>query len=70
VGVDIGSKEEIHRLLRQLNHKGTAIIVLSDDISELVALCNRVLVMSKGRLVAEIAGSDVSEKTILQEMLA
>lgn len=70
VGVDIGSKEEIHRLLRQLNHEGTAIIVLSDDISELVALCNRVLVMSKGRLVTEIVGPDVSEKTILQEMLA
>ncbi|BCL80867.1 lipase [Ktedonobacteria bacterium brp13] len=70
VGVDIGSKEEMHRLLRQLNQEGTAILVLSDDISELVALCNRVLVMSKGRLIAELAGSEVNEKTILQEMLA
>lgn len=70
VGVDVGSKEEIHRLLRHLSGSGTAIIVLSDDIPELVALCNRVLVMRKGRLVAEVAGSHVSEEAILREMLA
>lgn len=70
VGVDIGSKEEIHRLLRSVSSENTSIIVLSDDIPELVALCHRVLIMRQGRLVAEVVPPELTEQSILQEMLA
>jgi len=70
VGVDVGSKEEIHHLLRSLSEHGTTIVVTSDDIPELVAICDRVLVLRRGRIVAEISGSQLTEETILRELQA
>ncbi len=53
VGVDIGSKTDIHAYARQLAQEGMGIIVISDDISEVLQNCNRVLIMKKGRIVEE-----------------
>jgi simple sugar transport system ATP-binding protein len=57
VGVDIGSKEDIHQVIRALAKSGMGVLMISDDIPELRHNCNRVLVMKKGRLAGEIAGS-------------
>lgn len=65
VGVDIGSKADIHDKLKQLAGKGLALIVISDDIPELVQNCNRVLVMHKGRMVREVEGDGLSENGLL-----
>jgi simple sugar transport system ATP-binding protein len=54
VGVDIGSKFDIHALLRSLAEKGLAIIVLSDDLPEVLACASRILVMRGGRIVEEL----------------
>lgn len=54
VGVDIGSKHDIHRVLRELAAEGLAVIVISDDIPEVIQNCNRVLVMNAGRIVSEL----------------
>lgn len=69
VGVDVGAKAEIHALLRNLAMEGMSLLIISDDIPELVALCHRVLVMRKGEIVAELCGEEISEARILQEML-
>jgi simple sugar transport system ATP-binding protein len=61
VGVDIGSKYDIHRLLRDLAAKGLGIIVISDDLPELVACCNRIVVMRDGRIVRELEASETTE---------
>jgi len=53
VGVDVGSKLEIHVRLRELASNGAGVIIMSDDMPEVVQNCNRVFVMHKGRIVRE-----------------
>jgi len=67
-GVDVGSRLEIYKILRQHATHG-AVIVVSSDAAELEGLCDRVLVMSRGRVVAELAGEDVSESRMTQAAL-
>lgn len=54
VGVDIGSKQEIHLILRELARSGMGIIVISDDLPELMQTCRRVLLLKGGRIEGEI----------------
>ncbi len=61
VGVDIGSKLEIHDIVRRLAHQGMGLIVISDDIPELVHLCHRILLMKRGRIVGEFERERITE---------
>ncbi|GAA1534920.1 simple sugar transport system ATP-binding protein [Microbacterium ginsengiterrae] len=61
VGVDIGSKHDIHRVLRALAAEGLAVIIISDDIPEVLENCNRVLVMNAGRIVSELDPATTDE---------
>ena len=54
-GIDIGAKSEIIQLIRTLAEQGKGIIVISSELNELLAACDRILVMSDGRLAKEIA---------------
>lgn len=63
-GVDVGSKEEIYGLIRDLAKKGTSIIIVSSELQELTYLANRVLVLQKGDTVGEFDG-DFTLKDIL-----
>ncbi len=57
VGVDVGSKAGIHAAIRALaEQQGLGVLMISDDLPELVGHCNRVLVMHRGRLLAEQPG--------------
>jgi ribose transport system ATP-binding protein len=67
-GVDVGSRLEIYRILREAGTKG-GVVVVSSDAAELEGLCDRVLVMSRGRVVTELAGEDVSEHRMTQAAL-
>src|SRR5205814_4859603 len=53
-GVDVGAKREIHDLVRQLAAKGTAVLLVSSDLPELLALSHRVVVLRQGRIVVEL----------------
>jgi ribose transport system ATP-binding protein len=64
-GVDIGARAEIHRMVRALAAKGMAVLVVSSEPEELPQICDRVLVMAEGRIVAEFSGADVSRQTIV-----
>jgi ribose transport system ATP-binding protein len=64
-GVDIGTKQEIHSLLRELADAGAALLVISSDLPELLALCDRIVVMREGQIVGELNGSEATEETIL-----
>ncbi|MFC7686837.1 sugar ABC transporter ATP-binding protein [Ureibacillus sp. GCM10028918] len=61
VGVDIGAKEDIHNLIKDLAEDGMGVLMITDDIEELRQNCNRVLIMNKGRLVGEISGREFKE---------
>jgi ribose transport system ATP-binding protein len=54
-GVDINARSEIHRLLRDAARRGSSMIVVSSDFDELAHLCDRVLVMVQGRVVADVS---------------
>jgi ribose transport system ATP-binding protein len=62
-GIDIGSKSEIVTLIRNLAKSGKAILVLSSELQELLAACDRILVMSEGRIVRDIARHDLDDAT-------
>jgi simple sugar transport system ATP-binding protein len=70
VGVDVGSKSEILDMLRAKGREGMAIVVISDDVPELVAVCHRVLVVRRGRISDELAGERLNEAAILKELAA
>jgi ABC-type sugar transport system ATPase subunit/ribose/xylose/arabinose/galactoside ABC-type transport system permease subunit len=68
-GVDVGAKGEIHRVVRDLARRGVAVLLISSEIPELLALSHRVGVMREGRLAAELDGSIATEEQILCEAL-
>lgn len=68
VGVDIGAKSDIHKILHKLAATGVGIIIISDDLSELVQNCNKIIVMSEGAVGVEINSSEITE-SLLAEML-
>ena len=65
-GVDIGAKVEIYHLINDLSRQGIAIIVISSETSELIGICDRILVMRKGRIMGELGKKDFSEEEILR----
>ncbi|WP_102961405.1 sugar ABC transporter ATP-binding protein [Mangrovicella endophytica] len=68
VGVDIGSKREIHEILLALSRAGTAVMVVTDDIGEAMALSDRVLVMVKGRITGAFDADAVDEDRLYTEI--
>jgi ribose transport system ATP-binding protein len=68
-GVDVGARADIYALLRQAASDGVCVLVVSSDASELEGLCDRVLVFSRGKVVGELAGEEVTERTITQAAL-
>jgi ribose transport system ATP-binding protein len=64
-GIDIKAKNEIYKLILKLADEGLGIIVVSSELPEILALSDRVLVMSEGKLTAEFKGSEASEDIIL-----
>jgi len=68
-GVDVGAKEEIHNILRDLAKKGIGIIMVSSELPEILAVSDRILVMRRGRIVAEFKGGDATQEAIMKEAL-
>ena len=68
-GVDVGTKHQLYELMRAFADAGGAILFYSTEITELVNLCDRVLVMYGGRIVTEVQGDALNEETILRSAL-
>ena len=64
-GVDIGARAEIHTIIRKLAREGTGVIAISSDVEELVALCDRVVVMAEGRVTGELSGDELTEEGVV-----
>jgi ABC-type sugar transport system ATPase subunit len=65
-GVDVGSKAEIYKLLDQIKEGGVGILVSSSETPELRLLCDRILVMYRGRIVASLSREEATEARIAQ----
>lgn len=64
-GVDVGAKAEIYRLIHKLAGEGKACLVISSEINELLGLCNRIVVMHRGRTVGEVDGATATEESVM-----
>jgi ribose transport system ATP-binding protein len=64
-GVDVGAKAEIHNLLRELAANGMAILMISSDMPEILAVSDRVLVMHQGRLAGELSAATATQEAIM-----
>lgn len=65
-GIDVNAKNEIYKLILQLADQGMGILVVSSELPEILAISDRILVMSEGVLTAEMAVQDASENSILK----
>jgi ABC-type sugar transport system ATPase subunit len=63
-GIDVGTKQEIYALVRQLADQGVGVIFLSTDVTEIVGLCDRVVVMSHRRIVATLTGEEITDESV------
>ena len=64
-GIDVGTKSEVHRILTELARGGVAVLVISSELPEVLALADRILVMREGRIVAELTGDGANEEQIM-----
>ncbi len=64
-GIDIGAKREVHQLLRELADEGTAVVLISSELPEILAIADRILVMREGRLVGEVPRDGATEESIM-----
>jgi len=68
-GIDVGTKQELYQLLRDLADAGTAILFYSTDYDELIGCCDRVAILYGGRIVRTLEGDDISEHNIVASAL-
>ncbi|MFJ3522708.1 ATP-binding cassette domain-containing protein [Pseudomonas sp. NPDC090203] len=68
-GVDVGARMEIYQTLRSTANTGTGVLLVSSDASEVAGLCDRVLVFSRGEVVKELTGTEVTEQNITSAVL-
>jgi ribose transport system ATP-binding protein len=64
-GIDVGTKQEIYRLMRELADQGHGILFFSTDLTEIVGLCDRALVMYEGAIVRELTGPELTEANLV-----
>jgi ABC-type sugar transport system ATPase subunit len=65
-GIDVGTKHEIYKLVRQAADAGLAVLLVSSEMPELLNLSDRILVMAEGRLTGELRGPDMTQENILR----
>ncbi len=64
-GIDVGAKYEIYQLILDLANKGKIVLVVSSEMPELLGICDRILVMSGGRLAGEVDAKNTTQEEIM-----
>lgn len=68
-GIDVGAKFEIYKLMSSLAAQGRAVLMISSELPELIGMCDRIYVMSAGRMTAELKRDQFSQETILKHAM-
>jgi ABC-type sugar transport system ATPase subunit len=68
-GIDVGAKTEIHQILRDLAAQGMAVIVISSELPEILAIADRVLIMRRGRVTADLFCEGLNQEIILSKAI-
>ncbi len=69
-GIDVGAKEEIYKILRSLADKGNSLIIASSELEELLGVCDRIITMYRGVMVADFDKNELQEQAILRFAVA
>lgn len=69
-GVDVGAKAEIYEIMRELTASGVSIIMVSSDMPELVSMSDRCIVISGGKVNAELTGTEITQENVLRGAIA
>lgn len=67
-GIDVGTKSEVHQVLFDMAKRGVAVIVISSDLPEIMAIADRIITLREGRMTGEIHGDDATEETLMTMM--
>ena len=65
VGVDVGAKDEIYRIIGDMTNAGTGVLFISSDLPELLALADRIVILHLGRIVGSLSGQDITQAEVL-----
>jgi rhamnose transport system ATP-binding protein len=65
-GVDVGSKAQIHEIITQLAKAGLAVLLISSDLPEVLAMSDRILVVAEGRIVADLPRAAATQERVMQ----
>ncbi len=65
-GIDVGAKVEVYNLMNELVESGACVIIVSSDLPEILGMCDRILVMSEGRITADLQRSDATQEVIMK----
>lgn len=65
-GIDVGAKAEVHGIVRRLARNGMAVLLISSELPEILAICDRILVMRDGAIVADLVNDGLDEERLLQ----
>ncbi|MDR0841307.1 MAG: sugar ABC transporter ATP-binding protein [Christensenellaceae bacterium] len=65
-GVDVGAKVEIYNVINALAEQGVAVIMISSEMPEIIGMCDRVVVMNKGRVTGELTKNELSEQSLIR----
>ncbi|MFP3089396.1 sugar ABC transporter ATP-binding protein [Treponema sp. TIM-1] len=68
-GVDINAKYEIYALIEELSSRGKSFLIVSSDMSEVISISDRVLIMRKGKICGELKSEEINEKNIIHHAL-
>ncbi|WP_269932446.1 multiple monosaccharide ABC transporter ATP-binding protein [Aminobacter sp. HY435] len=68
-GIDVGAKYEIYTIINRLADEGRGILVISSEMPELLGICDRIYVLSEGRIVGELAGHEANQEKIMRAIV-
>ena len=68
-GVDVGARQQVFAAIKQVADQGAAVICASTDYEQLAAICDRVLIFARGRIVQQLAGAEVTKERVAERTL-
>jgi putative multiple sugar transport system ATP-binding protein len=68
-GIDVGAKYEIYKIINDLVSDGKSVLFISSEMPELLGMCDRIYVMSEGRVVAELSREEATQEAIMSSIL-
>lgn len=67
-GIDVGAKYEIYTIINQLAAEGKGVLIISSELPEILGMCDRVYIMSEGRMTGEVLRENATQETLMKYM--